>query len=60
MEHSFADAKDIEFAVKDGQIYLLQARPITSVNTESDYELMHEHDGPLLTDRDMLSNVNLG
>ncbi|XP_014678319.1 PREDICTED: uncharacterized protein LOC106818110 [Priapulus caudatus] len=41
-------------------IYLLQARPITSLDIESDFELMHEQDGPLFTDTEMFTNANTG
>ncbi|XP_014672895.1 PREDICTED: putative phosphoenolpyruvate synthase isoform X2 [Priapulus caudatus] len=60
VEQLFSDPRDIEFAVKDGQIYLLQARPITTLNVESDFELMHEHDAGLLNDRDMFAASNTG
>ncbi|XP_014679338.1 PREDICTED: uncharacterized protein LOC106819205 [Priapulus caudatus] len=60
VEKSFSDARDIEFALKDGQIYLLQARPITSLNMESEYELMHEQDSPLLIDDELYTNANTG
>ncbi|XP_014666272.1 PREDICTED: uncharacterized protein LOC106808183 [Priapulus caudatus] len=60
VEKSFSDARDIEFAVKDGRIYLLQARPITSLNIESEFELIHECDGPLLIDNEMFTNANTG
>ncbi|XP_014664358.1 PREDICTED: putative phosphoenolpyruvate synthase isoform X2 [Priapulus caudatus] len=60
VEHSFSDPRDIEFAVKDGQIYLLQARPITFLNIESDYELMHEQDGPVIADQDLFTTANAG
>ncbi|XP_014681605.1 PREDICTED: uncharacterized phosphotransferase YvkC-like [Priapulus caudatus] len=60
VEKSFSDARDIEFAVKDGQIYLLQARPITSLNMESEYELMHEQDGPLLIDDEVYTHAHSG
>ncbi|XP_014678905.1 PREDICTED: putative phosphoenolpyruvate synthase [Priapulus caudatus] len=60
VEKSFSDARDIEFAVKDGQIYLLQARPITSLNMESEYELMHEQDSQLLIDDELHTHANTG
>ncbi|XP_014666023.1 PREDICTED: uncharacterized phosphotransferase YvkC-like [Priapulus caudatus] len=61
VEQLFAsEPLDIEFALEDGQIYLLQSRPITSLNMESDYELMHEHDGPLFSDDEMFTNANVG
>ncbi|XP_014664207.1 PREDICTED: uncharacterized phosphotransferase YvkC-like isoform X2 [Priapulus caudatus] len=60
VEKSFSDARDIEFAVKEGRIYLLQARPITSLDIESEFELIHEDDGPLLIDSEMFTNANTG
>ncbi|XP_014681090.1 PREDICTED: uncharacterized protein LOC106820986 [Priapulus caudatus] len=60
VEKSFSDARDIEFAVKDGQIYLLQARPITSLNIENDFEIGHELDTGVLTDHDLFTTGNTG
>ncbi|XP_014679271.1 PREDICTED: uncharacterized phosphotransferase YvkC-like, partial [Priapulus caudatus] len=60
IEKSFSDARDIEFAVKDGQIYLLQARPITSLNIENDFEIGHELDTGVLTDQDLFTTGNTG
>ncbi|XP_014666024.1 PREDICTED: putative phosphoenolpyruvate synthase [Priapulus caudatus] len=55
-----SEPQDIEFALEDGQIYLLQSRPITSLNIESDFELTHEYDGPLIIDEEMFTIANVG
>jgi phosphoenolpyruvate synthase/pyruvate phosphate dikinase len=34
--------RDIEWALFQGQLYLLQCRPVTSLNTWTDFELIHE------------------
>ncbi|CAK1544520.1 unnamed protein product [Leptosia nina] len=53
--------RDIEFAIsKDGTIYLLQARPITSLETWTEEELLHELDLPIMSDDELLSFANTG
>lgn len=37
IEAHFGAPQDIEFCIKRGQVYWLQARPITTLNTPSDY-----------------------
>ncbi|XP_074644588.1 rifampicin phosphotransferase-like isoform X2 [Tubulanus polymorphus] len=59
MEKYFGDPRDIEWAVHGGCLYLLQARPITSFDTESDYELIHEFDSPLASDKEWLTTANI-
>nr|CAD7415796.1 unnamed protein product [Timema poppensis] len=41
-------------------IYLLQARPITSLDAWSDFDLLHEMDSPKTCDREVLSTANVG
>src|SRR5207249_420741 len=36
VEKAFGDPRDIEFGLSRGQVYMLQARPITSLYNESD------------------------
>ncbi|XP_060693958.1 putative phosphoenolpyruvate synthase isoform X1 [Hemiscyllium ocellatum] len=57
---TYGDPRDIEWAVKGTKIYLLQARPITTFNTESEFELMHEFDSALSTDYEWMTTSNVG
>ncbi|XP_067905233.1 rifampicin phosphotransferase-like isoform X2 [Heterodontus francisci] len=60
VEKTYGNARDIEWAVKDTHIYLLQARPITTFYTESEFELMHEFDSALSTDYEWMTTSNIG
>ncbi|XP_067938856.1 rifampicin phosphotransferase-like [Watersipora subatra] len=60
LEQGFGHPCDIEWAVCQSRIYLLQSRPITTLHTETQYELLHEFDSPLVMDHEMLSTMNIG
>ena len=41
----YGNARDIEWGIKDNQIYLLQSRPITNLdNTFNEWEIMNDID----------------
>ncbi|CAG2119218.1 unnamed protein product, partial [Medioppia subpectinata] len=41
----YGNARDIEWGLKGGQIFMLQSRPVTNLdNSYTDYEIMHELD----------------
>ncbi|XP_076059223.1 rifampicin phosphotransferase [Oratosquilla oratoria] len=60
IEDGFGSSRDIEFAVQNGHVYLLQARPITSLFVWTEQELIHEMDTGLPTDLDVLTKANVG
>ncbi|XP_012227531.1 rifampicin phosphotransferase-like [Linepithema humile] len=60
LESIFGSARDVEWAVIGGQIFLLQARPITTIYAWTDFELMHELDGVVPCDVDLLTFANVG
>lgn len=60
LEQMFGGPRDIEWAISNGQIYLLQSRPITSFDSWSKFELLHEFDGPIITDTELLTTANVG
>ncbi|KAJ9593843.1 hypothetical protein L9F63_027511, partial [Diploptera punctata] len=60
LERMFSGPRDIEWAISKGKIYLLQARPITCLDSWSDFELLHEFDGPIITDTELLTTANVG
>ncbi|KZC06953.1 putative phosphoenolpyruvate synthase [Dufourea novaeangliae] len=60
LETLFSSARDIEWAVIGEKIYLLQARPITTLYTWTEFELMHELDNGVPSDTDILSFANIG
>ncbi|KAL6266847.1 hypothetical protein P5V15_003676 [Pogonomyrmex californicus] len=59
LESLFGSARDIEWAVVGEQIYLLQARPITTINAWTDFELMHELDSGVPCDVDVMTFANV-
>ncbi|XP_065335145.1 rifampicin phosphotransferase-like isoform X2 [Cloeon dipterum] len=60
LERLFGSPRDIEWAVVEEEIYLLQARPITTLDAWTDHELEHEFDMPVVMDNDILSIANTG
>ncbi|XP_038207779.1 putative phosphoenolpyruvate synthase [Zerene cesonia] len=53
--------RDIEWAIsKSGIVYLLQARPITSLERWTEEELLHELDFPIMSDDELLTFANTG
>ena len=54
-------ALDIEFAVtEEGEVKILQARPITTIFNWTDWELGHELDTALSSDHEILTRGNVG
>lgn len=41
-------------------LYLLQSRPITTLNAWSEYELVHEFDNPVLSNDELNVRANVG
>lgn len=60
LESLFGSARDVEWAVLGEQIFLLQARPITSLNAWTDFELMHELDSGVPSNVDLMTFANVG
>ncbi|XP_069758243.1 rifampicin phosphotransferase-like [Narcine bancroftii] len=60
VQKMYGTPRDIEWAIKDMQIYFLQARPITTFNTMSEFELMHEFDSSLATNYEWMTTSNIG
>nr|CAI5849627.1 unnamed protein product [Callosobruchus analis] len=59
LEKVFGNPRDIEWAFHEDKLYILQSRPITTLNTWSDYEFNHETDTPVLTDHSVLTIANV-
>ncbi|XP_015597464.1 uncharacterized protein LOC107268831 [Cephus cinctus] len=60
LEALFGAPRDVEWAVSEGKIFLLQARPITTLDGWSDFEIIHELDSNVPSDIDVLSFANIG
>lgn len=60
IDKTFDSARDIEWAIKDNKIYLLQVRPVTSINQWTEYELLHEMDSAVCSDTEIFTIANSG
>ncbi|XP_067130557.1 rifampicin phosphotransferase-like [Centruroides vittatus] len=60
IEQCFGNPRDIEWAIVNNQIYLLQARPITTQDLETEFEITHELDSGHLTDNEYITKANVG
>lgn len=60
IEEKMGGARDIEWAFWQGRLYLLQARPITTLNLWTDYELLHEFDVATLSNDVVYTVANTG
>ena len=66
LEQRFQSPRDIEFAIvpvgDDGAtvVHLLQSRPITTLHTWTDDQLLHEFDNGVTSNDDIFTNPNVG
>lgn len=60
LEALFGGARDIEWAVVQNEIFLLQARPVTALDTWTDFEIIHELDSPVPSEIDIWVFANVG
>lgn len=60
IEEAFGGLQDIEWGIVENTVYLLQARPVTILRKESQFEIIHEFDTGLLTEYEYLTTANLG
>lgn len=61
MEKYFGTARDLEFAVtKDDKIYLLQSRPITALNSFTEYEIINENNTAIMSPNDSITKAMAG
>ncbi|XP_055937267.1 putative phosphoenolpyruvate synthase isoform X2 [Argiope bruennichi] len=60
VEDCFCAPRDIEWALHKNKLYLLQARPITTLHIETDFELIHDQDTPQKTDYEYWTRANTG
>ncbi|XP_033762375.1 uncharacterized phosphotransferase YvkC-like [Pecten maximus] len=60
VETYFGSPRDIEWALSAEQFFLLQARPITTLEQDTEKELCSEFDDALVTHRECLTTANIG
>ena len=57
----YGNARDIEWGVKGGEVFMLQSRPVTNLdNSYTDYEIMHEMDSAHQTEKEIYSRAHWG
>ncbi|CAG2105451.1 unnamed protein product, partial [Medioppia subpectinata] len=57
----YGNARDIEWGLKGGQIFMLQSRPVTNLdNSYTDYEIMHELDSSHPSEFEIYSRAHWG
>ena len=59
IENHMKCPQDIEWAISNGQLYMLQARPITTQREYTDEELIHEFDSPVVSDNMLITTANI-
>lgn len=60
LENCYQSARDIEWAVHENKIFLLQSRPMTSTAAFSSWELLHEFDTAIMSAEDLHTFGNIG
>ena len=59
IESLFGSSQDIEWAFSQGELYILQTRPITEVDSETDQEIIHEFDRPVVNSNLCFTSANI-
>lgn len=59
LEKLYGNGRDIEWGLKENRIYLLQSRPITSLNQFTDWELAHEFDTAIMSEEDLCTTATV-
>lgn len=60
LDECFGSARDIEWAYFENRLYLLQARPITTLNFWTNEELLNEFDSATLSNNMIYTTANIG
>ncbi|XP_003424788.2 putative phosphoenolpyruvate synthase isoform X2 [Nasonia vitripennis] len=60
LDKLYGAPRDIEWAVVKDQVYLLQSRPVTALDTWTDFELTHELGSGVPSDYDIFTFANVG
>ncbi|KAL3270914.1 hypothetical protein HHI36_021421 [Cryptolaemus montrouzieri] len=60
LETVFGSPRDVEWAVLKDRLYILQSRPITTLNQWTDYELLHEFDTAHVSNDTFYTKANIG
>ncbi|GFR96782.1 phosphoenolpyruvate synthase [Elysia marginata] len=59
LEKRFGSSRDVEWAVVRSNIFMLQCRPITVAESDTEYDFLHEFDSPLTCDYQWMTTSNI-
>ena len=59
LESRLGSSLDIEWSLSNGNLYVLQARPITTLGMETDDDLIHEFDSPIVSEKELVTTCNV-
>ncbi|XP_028967493.1 uncharacterized protein LOC100898270 [Galendromus occidentalis] len=59
VESCFTTARDIEWAIVDDQIYLIQNRHVTTIARDTDFEIINDMNGNIKSEGDIFSKANI-
>ncbi|KAG1682236.1 putative phosphotransferase YvkC [Nymphon striatum] len=59
VEQSYGNPRDIEWAIYNGTLFLLQARPITNLHNDSEYMLKNEFNTSMFSEHDCATSGNI-
>ena len=59
IESFLGSSQDIEWAFSRDKLFILQARPITVVESETDQEILHEFDRPVVNNNLLFTTANI-
>ncbi|XP_044763689.1 prodigiosin synthesizing transferase PigC-like [Coccinella septempunctata] len=60
LEEAFGSPRDVEWAFFKDRLYVLQSRPVTTLNQWTDEELTHEFDSPHISNDTYYTRANIG
>ncbi|CAI4223268.1 unnamed protein product [Auanema sp. JU1783] len=60
LEKSFSRCQDVEFVVKDSDVFIVQSRDVTGRDAETQFELLTELDSAVLSDHEVITTANVG
>ncbi|KAG8186879.1 hypothetical protein JTE90_024119 [Oedothorax gibbosus] len=60
IEKYYRSSRDIEWGIVNGNIYILQSRPVSNASAETEFEIKHELDAPMRCEGEYFTVANVG
>ena len=60
LEERFGTPRDIEFSIVEDEVFVLQSRPVTTLHSWTDNDLLHEFDMPINSKINVCTKANVG